>query len=190
SLTTSSAPSCRSSGALSFECVIATTSKPAALAYWTARWPSPPMPTTTTRSCGRGSASRRPRMRTACGRARGRASRALPTGRRPREQPRLSSRNPFHGIDVRLTDPVDSRGGHALPRGGERAVEIDAAHAVLHHEDLEALPARVEGRVLHAEVGGEAGEEEPPAAALPQAAGQTGGGPMIVLVERGVGIDG
>src|SRR3989442_16039545 len=97
---------------------------------------------------------------------------------------------PIARFEVGFTNPANAGGGHALPRGSERAVEVDAAHAVLHDEDLEALPARVEGRVLHAKIGGEAGEEEPPAAALPQVAGEAGARPVVILVERRIGIDG
>src|SRR5437899_8353478 len=86
---------------------------------------------------------------------------------------------PIARFEVGFTNPANAGGGHALPRGSERAVEVDAAHAVLHDEDLEALPARVEGRILHAKIGGEAGEEEPPAAALPQVAGEAGARPVV-----------
>ena len=45
---------------LSFECVIAIVSNPAALAYWIPRGQSAPIPTIATRSCGFGSASLNP----------------------------------------------------------------------------------------------------------------------------------
>src|ERR1039458_4459007 len=58
--TTSSAPRSRIIFSLSFDLVTAMVSKPEALEYCRARWPRPPMPTTATRSCGLGSARRRP----------------------------------------------------------------------------------------------------------------------------------
>ena len=60
SRTISSAPRSRISLSLSGECETAMVSKPAAFAYCTARCPSPPIPSTATRSCGWGSAQRSP----------------------------------------------------------------------------------------------------------------------------------
>src|SRR5882762_2309152 len=60
SRTISSAPRSRIILSLSGECEIAIVSKPAAFAYCTARCPSPPIPSTATRSAGLGSAQRSP----------------------------------------------------------------------------------------------------------------------------------
>src|SRR5690606_32369188 len=53
----------------------------------------------------------------------------------------------------------------------------------------EALGTGVERRPEDAEVGGEAGEEDPLKAALAQIAGEAGAGALVVLGESGIGID-
>src|SRR5215469_3797924 len=60
SRTISSAPRSRIILSFSGECEIAMVSKPAAFAYCTARCPSPPIPSTATRSCGCGSGPAEP----------------------------------------------------------------------------------------------------------------------------------
>src|ERR1700693_1148566 len=64
SRTISSAPRSRITLSLSGECETAMFWKPAVFAYCTARCPSPPIPSTATRSCGLGSAQprRRPHL--------------------------------------------------------------------------------------------------------------------------------
>ena len=74
-------------------------------------------------------------------------------------------------------------------RRGHGAIDIDAAAGILDHHHVEALAARIFGRIAHAEIEGEAGQEDPPEAALAQIAGEAGMGLAIVFVERRIGID-
>src|SRR6516165_11023228 len=72
---------------------------------------------------------------------------------------------------------------------GDRTVKVDAAAGVLDDDHLEAEAAGVLGRPAHAEIEGEAGEENAGEAALAQVPGEPGRRRAVVLVEGRIGID-
>src|SRR5262245_52238251 len=104
---------------------------------------------------------------------------------------------PSCGCSHSRVDSTDGVGGNscdaqrreALARGGDRAVDVDAAASILDHDHGKALAARVLGRVAYAEIEREPRHEDSRQAPLAQIAGKAGGGLAIVLVEGGVGID-
>src|SRR5262249_2654794 len=77
----------------------------------------------------------------------------------------------------------------ALARGGDRAVDIDAAASILDHDHGKALAARVPGRVAYAKIEREPRHEDSSQASLAQGTGKAGGGLAVVLVEGGAGLD-
>src|SRR5262245_10238092 len=84
----------------------------------------------------------------------------------------------------------DAQRREARARGGDRAVDVDAAARVLDHDHGKVLAARVLGRVAHTEIEREARGEDAAEAPLAQITGKAGRGLAVVLVEGGVGIDG
>src|SRR5262249_7190731 len=95
---------------------------------------------------------------------------------------------------VRSTDGVsansrDAQRREALARGGDRAIDVDAAASVFDHHHGKALAARVLGRVAYAEIEREPRNEDSVQAPLAQITGKAGGGLAVVLVEGRVGID-
>ena len=72
---------------------------------------------------------------------------------------------------------------------GYGVAEIDGASGVFDDDGFEAEVAAVDGGVADAEVVGEAAEEETGEVALPEVAGEAGGGAVVVFEEGGVAVD-
>src|SRR5207247_2138697 len=83
----------------------------------------------------------------------------------------------------------DAQRREARARGGDRALDVDAAASILDHDHGKALAARVLGRVAYAEIEREPRNEHSRQAPLAQITGKAGGGLAVILVEGGVGID-
>jgi hypothetical protein len=69
-------------------------------------------------------------------------------------------------------------------------LNVDAAAGVFDDHHRETLADRVLGGITDAKVQCQAGQEQPLDAALMQIADQSSRGDAVVLVKRGVGIDG
>ena len=124
---------------------------------------------------------------------------AYPAGRSQRATATLSCGGPkpaaFSRTAIRKSaDRVRSHTRDGQAQEGlvcrlHRASHVDAAAGVLHHDHLEAAAVRVLGRVAHAEVEREAGDEYALQATLAQVAGEPCRRRVVVLVEGRIGID-
>jgi hypothetical protein len=83
----------------------------------------------------------------------------------------------------------DAGRGEGVVRGFHGTGEADSPGEVFEDDGFEAKMFAVEGGEADAEVVGEAGEEEAFEAALPEVAGQAGGGGVVVFEEGGVAVD-
>src|SRR6516165_6035153 len=95
----------------------------------------------------------------------------------------------FGSTDSVSGNSRDAQRREAGARGGDRAVDVDAAASILDHDHGEALAARVLRRVADAKIEREPRHEDSRQAPLAQITGKAGGGLAVVLVEGGVGID-
>ncbi len=71
----------------------------------------------------------------------------------------------------------------------DRAVQVDGAASIAHHDRGDAEAAGVERRIGHAVVVGESGEKHAGEIALAKVSGQTGRGGAVVFKECGIGVD-
>src|SRR5579862_7440078 len=74
--------------------------------------------------------------------------------------------------------------GETAPRRGDGTADIDAAAAVLDHEDGKAFAPRVLGGVAHAKIQRQAGKKYAGKTALAQISDQASWRGAVVLVER------
>src|SRR5262245_61462956 len=114
------------------------------------------------------------------------SSHARPNWERPSHG---CSDSTFGSTDGISANSCDAQRRKALARGGDRAVDVDAAASILDHHHGKALAARVLGRIAYAEIEREPRNEDSVQAPLAQITGKAGGGLAVVLVEGGVGID-
>lgn len=86
-------------------------------------------------------------------------------------------------------ESLHSRAEELVVSEGDGAGEGDGACEVFEDDGLEPEPGGGDGGEAHAEVVGEAGEEEALKVALPEVAGETGGGDAVVFGEGRVAVD-